>query len=58
MLLNLKVKCERCGNKNDKNFILVPKEEEVMDGKYFAPNKFSIICKICGKIHNLVLKLE
>ena len=58
MMLNLKIKCELCGNKKEDNFVLVPKEEEVLDGKYFAPNKFSIICKICGHIHNLVLKLE
>lgn len=58
MMLHLKVKCKVCANRDETKFTLVPKEEEVMDGKYFAPNKFTIICNKCGHLHNLILKIE
>lgn len=46
---NLNINCELCGNKDERQFYIMPIEEEVMDGKVFSLTKYKLVCKRCKK---------
>lgn len=56
--LKLTVNCKLCGNKDDRKFYVMPKEEKVKDGVHFSATDYKVVCKLCGHSHNLTINFE
>ena len=56
--LNLNIKCNFCGNNEDEQFYIMPKEEEAMDGKYFSATEYSFVYKKCKHKKNIKISIE
>lgn len=46
--INLNLKCNFCGNKDDTKFYVMPVEEKTIDGSFFSNTMYEVVCKLCS----------